>query len=169
MNRTRSNWLFVVGVALIVMGGFALIDRFFGSLWRPVAVVLAGLSSVAWPLVLVVLGVVLMSRARGSEFSGELRRSRTDRVIGGVIGGVAERLGTSAVALRVVYVVLALITGLWAAAALYLIALVAVPEASMFPAPAVSCGPVPAAPPVPPAPGAGSTPAAPPVPATPVG
>jgi phage shock protein C len=57
-----------------------------------------------------------------------LRRSRTDRMLGGVIGGLAESLGADAALLRVLVVVLTLVTG-GAAALVYLAAWVLAPEA----------------------------------------
>lgn len=56
-----------------------------------------------------------------------LRRSRTDRMLGGVCGGLAESLGADAALLRVLVVALTLITG-GAAALVYLAAWVLAPE-----------------------------------------
>jgi phage shock protein C len=57
-----------------------------------------------------------------------LQRSRTDRMLGGVCGGLAESLGADAALLRVLAVALTLITG-GAAALIYLAAWVLAPEA----------------------------------------
>ena len=64
--------------------------------------------------------------APSSQF--RLRRSRTDRMLGGVTGGLAESLGADAALLRVLVVALTLITG-GAAAVVYLAAWVLAPEA----------------------------------------
>jgi phage shock protein PspC (stress-responsive transcriptional regulator) len=56
-----------------------------------------------------------------------LRRSRTDRMLGGVCGGLAESLGADAALLRVLVVALTLITG-GAAALVYLAAWMLAPE-----------------------------------------
>jgi phage shock protein PspC (stress-responsive transcriptional regulator) len=56
-----------------------------------------------------------------------LRRSRTDRMLGGVCGGLAESLGADAALLRVLVVALTLITG-GAFALIYLAAWVLAPE-----------------------------------------
>jgi phage shock protein PspC (stress-responsive transcriptional regulator) len=66
------------------------------------------------------------SPAPSSQF--RLRRSRTDRMLGGVAGGLAESLGADAALLRVLVVALTLITG-GAAALVYLAAWVLAPEA----------------------------------------
>ena len=56
----------------------------------------------------------------------ELRRSRTDRMLGGVCGGLAASLGADAALLRVLTVALTLITG-GAAAIVYVAAWVLAP------------------------------------------
>ena len=56
-----------------------------------------------------------------------LRRSRTDRMLGGVCGGLAAALGADAALLRVLTVALTLITG-GAAAIVYVAAWVLAPE-----------------------------------------
>jgi phage shock protein C len=56
-----------------------------------------------------------------------LRRSRTDRMLGGVFGGLAASLGADAALLRVLAVALTLITG-GAAALVYVAAWVLAPE-----------------------------------------
>ena len=56
-----------------------------------------------------------------------LQRSRTDRMLGGVCGGLAESLGADAALLRVLVVALTLVTG-GAAAAVYLAAWVLAPD-----------------------------------------
>lgn len=56
-----------------------------------------------------------------------LRRSRTDRVLAGVCGGLAESLGADAALLRVLIVALTLITG-GAAAVVYVAAWALAPD-----------------------------------------
>ena len=150
---SRTGWTLLAGVVLIVMGVWILLGRLF----YPVAVVMAYLGRIGWPLVLVALGVLLILRARGGGFNvagKKLYRSRTNRMIGGVIAGAADYLGVDATVLRVIYVVLALFTGIWWGLLLYILAMIIVPEE---PYPAGWVPPV--APPAPTPP-----PAAPPVP-----
>jgi phage shock protein PspC (stress-responsive transcriptional regulator) len=67
-----------------------------------------------------------------------LRRSRTDRYIGGVCGGVAAYLNMDATLVRILTVALTLFTGV--PVVLYLVALFFMPEEDVTPAPPVGPG-----------------------------
>jgi phage shock protein PspC (stress-responsive transcriptional regulator) len=67
-----------------------------------------------------------------------LRRSRTDRYIGGVCGGVAAYLNMDATLVRILTVVLTLFTGV--PVVLYLVALFLMPEEDVAPSPPVGRG-----------------------------
>jgi len=58
-----------------------------------------------------------------------LRRSRNDRWVGGVCGGIAEYLNMDATLVRVAVVIIALITAAVPVAAIYLLMMLLVPEA----------------------------------------
>lgn len=60
--------------------------------------------------------------------SRKLRRSRTDRMVAGVCGGIAEMLGVDAPIVRILLVAATLL-GFGAGAVLYLVAWLVVPEA----------------------------------------
>jgi phage shock protein C len=62
----------------------------------------------------------------------QLRRSRTDRYIGGVCGGVASYLNMDATLVRILTVVITLFTGV--PVVLYLVALFLMPEEDVAPA-----------------------------------
>ncbi|HVO39902.1 MAG TPA: PspC domain-containing protein [Spirochaetia bacterium] len=57
-----------------------------------------------------------------------LRRSRTNRLIGGVIGGIAEYIGIDPVLARVLYVVIAAVSAAFPGIVVYLILWVVIPE-----------------------------------------
>lgn len=59
-----------------------------------------------------------------------LRRSRTNRQIAGVVGGLAEYFGMDATLLRVVYVVGSIISAAFPGVLVYLLLWVVIPEAS---------------------------------------
>jgi phage shock protein C len=71
--------------------------------------------------------VVAAPRLSTTATGFRLQRSRIDRMLGGVCGGLAESLGADAALLRVLVVALTLITG-GAAALVYLAAWVLAPE-----------------------------------------
>ncbi len=155
-NDKRSDWLVLVGLGLLAMGVWMLLERVFGWIAFPLAQVLHFIGSIGWPLVLVGLGAFLIVRARteGWNMSGKkLYRSRTDRKIGGVLGGAAVYLNIDANLLRLIYAALTLFTALWAGFGLYIIAMIVVPEEEFVVGAQAPAPPSPApAPPVPPTP-----------------
>lgn len=58
-----------------------------------------------------------------------LRRSRRDRQIAGVVGGLAEYLGMDATLLRVIYVVGSIVSAAFPGLLVYLLLWVLIPEA----------------------------------------
>jgi phage shock protein C len=166
----RTGWSVLIGLALIALGVWLLLGRLF----YPFAVIVNFMGRIGWPLVLVGLGVLLILRGRGggSNVSGKrLYRSRTNRMIGGVIGGFAEFMGVDATVLRVIFAFLTLFTGIWYGLLLYILAMIIVPE-EPYPAgwvpPAAPSAPTPPPPPAPPVPGpSGSAPEPPAPPAAP--
>ncbi|MDW8101119.1 MAG: PspC domain-containing protein [Anaerolineae bacterium] len=105
-----ANMGFLVGLALILLGGVLLLDNlglipgFVYRTWRLFWQLL-------WPLALIALGVVLVLGLSGQAWrqrSGlgggrPLRRSR-DRMVAGVCGGLAEYLGIDPTLVRVLWV-----------------------------------------------------------------
>lgn len=105
-----ANMGFLVGLALIFLGGVLLLDTlglipgFVYRAWRL-------FWQLFWPLALIALGIVLVLGLSGQTWrqrswlgSGRpLRRSR-DRVVGGVCGGLAEYLGIDPTLVRVLWV-----------------------------------------------------------------
>jgi phage shock protein C len=110
---------------------------------------------------------------KGSASGKRLYRSREERMVGGVLGGLAEYLGVDATWVRNGFVVLAVLTSVGPAIIVYIIAMIIVPEepkgagveAPVWPMPqppgTETVQTPPPAPPVPPAP----EPPAPPAPA----
>jgi phage shock protein C len=159
----KSEWTVLFGVGLLVFGALLLAERIFGWLFFPLSRVLQVVGNVGWPLVLVGLGVLLIMRGRngGWTTTGKLFRSRTDRKIGGVLGGAAVYLRIDASLARLIYVLLTVLTGFWLGFFVYVIAMAVVPEEQFDYG---TQGTPPAAPPVPPAPSSPSTTVAAPAP-----
>lgn len=63
------------------------------------------------------------------DVSRPLRRSRTNRMIAGVVGGLAEYFGVDATLLRVVYVVGSIVSAAFPGLLVYLLLWLLIPEA----------------------------------------
>jgi phage shock protein C len=172
----HTGWPVLAGIVLVVLGVWLLLNTFLGPLLYPIEWLLELLARVGWPLLLIGIGILLIIRARGGGFNvtgKRLYRSRTNRMIGGVLGGMSAYLNVDVTVLRVIFAILTLVTGVWWGVLLYIAAMIVVPEeqlgASWSGAPwtaeppaANAPAPPPPAPPVPPAPG--SAPPPPPAP-----
>ena len=163
-NDKRSNVLAIVGGVLVAIGAFAVLALVLG----PLAHALLWLAGILWPLAIVVLGVVLLTRGRRtaeqpfvpsqpgapSQEPGvahkRLYRSRSDRMIGGVMGGLADYLNVDPTLVRIGYAILTLATGVGTGIVLYLVAMFVIPEQ------AYSTGGSANVPPAPPVPGSSS-------------
>lgn len=160
-GERRGEWAALAGIALIALGVWLIAERLLGPLLEPVRVFVRWVASVGWALALIGLGALLLKRGRRSgdtRFSGRrLYRSRDDRRLGGVLGGLARYLGFDPTLVRVLYAVVTIVTGVWPGVAVYLVALVIVPEEPYGPESGRiempdDDGPrVPPAPPIPPA------------------
>jgi len=152
----------IVGLGLVIAGGWLLATRLLGPLLAPLHALISALGHVTWPLVLIAIGALVIMQTRTAGTTGttarpgdsRLYRSRTDRVFAGVIAGAASRFGISATALRVIYAVFTVMTGVWTGVLLYAIAAVAIPEQPFGEPAAAPTVPVSPAPPVPTAPSA---------------
>lgn len=65
-----------------------------------------------------------------NTFSGvkKLRRSKTDKVFAGIVGGLGEYLGVDPVVLRLAWVAISVFTGVIPGILVYLLALLVVPK-----------------------------------------
>jgi phage shock protein PspC (stress-responsive transcriptional regulator) len=158
------------GIALIVVGVWALLVA--TGIISAAMLDLLGRSIGA--LAIIGLGVaVLVATRRTTSFTWPARgtrlyRSRSDRWIGGVIGGLGAYFGVDPVALRIVTILLTLV-GLGSLVVAYIVMWIVVPEEPLVPnaaaaAPAPASWPAPPPPPPPPAP---TEPPVPPVPPAP--
>lgn len=162
MSSRRDNnvALLIIGAVLVLAGISALFSALSLSFLGPVRVLLGVLGRVGWPIALIGLGALLIVAAsKPGAFAARTqgktwRRSRDHRLVGGVLAGLAEFLGWDVALVRVLFVLLAVLLGIWPAIVAYIIAMIVVPEepleASSVPAPSVP--PAPPAPPAPPQP-----------------
>jgi len=178
-NR-KNDWTILGAVALIVLGVWLLLGRIGGPWWAPINAVFQFIMTIAWPLALIAGGVLLLiAGKRGTIGSVDVRgkrlyRSRSDRMIGGVLGGLGTYLGIDPTWVRIAYVILAVLTSFGPAILVYVLAMIIVPEEPKQ-APEAPVWPQPepqgretvqTPPPPPPVPNATVNPPAPPVPPT---
>lgn len=139
-NDRRNEWTVLGAVALIVVGVWLLLGRVPGPLAAPVSALLSFVATIAWPLALIAAGVLLLIAGRrgvaaGVDVSGKrLYRSRSERLVGGVLGGLGAYLGVDPTWLRIAYVVVSVLTGFGPALLVYIIAMMIVPEEPKQPA-----------------------------------
>jgi phage shock protein C len=127
----RNEWTVLAGIVLVAFGAWLLLQPVIGVVAAPFAAVLGLLARIGWPLVLIGIGILLIIRARGGGFNvagKKLYRSRSDKMLGGVLGGLAVFLNVDATILRVGFVLLTLVTGAWLGVLLYIAAMIIVPE-----------------------------------------
>jgi phage shock protein C len=79
--------------------------------------------------------------ARSDAAPGRLYRSRTNRVLAGVCGGIAERYGSDPTAVRLAALIIALFTGVVPMLVVYIIAAIVVPEMDGAPGDMVAAAP----------------------------
>jgi phage shock protein PspC (stress-responsive transcriptional regulator) len=133
-HRDRSqDWvLLVVGIAIVLFGASILLRTF--PVFAPIQAAFDLIRRISFPLLMVTLGVLLILFATRRDLftradGRRLYRSRTHRAISGVLGGIAEYFGWDVALVRIVYVVVAFITGFGPLILAYIIASIAIPEA----------------------------------------
>lgn len=152
----RRNLGIIAGAVLIAVGAWFILERIAGPLMQPLRAALDFMWSIGWPLALVGLGVLLIvrrdaMRPPGSLEGRRLYRSRTDRMVGGVLGGLAVYLSMEATLLRIIFALLIVLGGFGPGIIAYIVAMAIVPEEPLSTAAPddVSSRPAPPAPPIP--------------------
>ncbi len=143
----RPNVAFVVIGAALVLAGVALMGR---PLLEPLLAGFRPLLSVVrgagWGIVIVLVGIALIARSGRAQSlaSGKKRlyRSRSKKVLAGVLGGLSDYLGVDVVVLRVGFVIAALILDAGPAILAYIAAAIIIPEEPLgaAPPPSVASG-----------------------------
>lgn len=129
-----SDWQVFGAVALIALGVLLFLNQAGGPWWDMIRNAFRDAASVAWPLAIIGLGALLLINARhgGISFGASGKRfyrSRKERMVGGVLGGLAEYLGgVDPTWLRIAYVVLAVASGFGPAVVVYIVAMIVIPE-----------------------------------------
>lgn len=124
----------VVGVILVLLGVWGLINAVLpGWVWTMLGNTVRTLWHILWPVALVVAGVYLLWGVKTGKFSGfvqggstrPFRRSRADKRLLGVCGGIAYYFGIDSTVVRVTAVILLVLFPPSAVVAYLLIAILA--------------------------------------------
>lgn len=139
MNDNNKTAGLIIGAVVIVIGLSLLGEIAFpnipvlGEAWQDMARVTTVIRHSAGPLLLIGLGILLVVRSREGGFSwqpktGHLYRSRSDKWVAGVIGGLAQYTGLDAVLLRIIFIVAVTLLGWGGLVFAYVVAAILVPE-----------------------------------------
>lgn len=158
-NSQNKTALIVVGAIFLFLGLWSLGGMglsAIGDVFSPIGRFLAEVGRWMVPVAVVALGVVfIVAGVRGGlRFSGpvagsKLFRSRDDRWVAGVLGGLSEYLGIDVTLVRLAFIALMVAANGGGFLLAYIIAAIVIPER---PRDDVRAAPIPPAPPVPPAP-----------------
>ena len=122
------------GSLLIVIGAFLILKqlglfysfRFWNIPWQSI-----------WAIILIIAGgALIFNRSKSGEEGAEeksedkkLYRSRVQKMVGGVCGGIAEYLNTDPTIVRLIWALLTIVSGFFLGIILYLVAWIIIPEA----------------------------------------
>lgn len=142
-EQRRPNTSLTWGVILIILGLLFLVERlatrygvFCPSYWRWHPFWPFYGWNLLWPLLLIIAGVlyiiyVVMQRrapsVKGDQASKQLLRSRRDKMIGGVCGGLAQYLKVDPSFVRLGWVLLSFLTNLLLGVLAYVVMLIVIP------------------------------------------
>ncbi len=129
--------IMIAGAALIIVGLWSLSATFLGPwiqrITMPFGVTIGSVRDLGWPVGLVLIGVLVILWTQHPGFTppargARLHRSRSKKVISGVLGGLADYLGMDVALLRLGYVAVAILFGFWPAVVAYIVATIVTPE-----------------------------------------
>lgn len=149
-NHDRNDWSVFGAIALIALGVWLLLERLDSPIFSAIRQAMEFAWDVMWPVLIIAAGVLLLVMARGGKVGRfkaagtRLYRSRTERMVGGVLGGVATYLGVDPTWVRIGFVLLGLLTG-FPALVVYIVAMIVIPEEPVQPLPAPEPPDVPSA------------------------
>lgn len=163
-DKTGKNAALIGGIALIAVGVWFLTRGALLPWLEPLREAWDRVHQIGWPAAVIIAGVALVALSSRSGFKApapgtRLYRSRTKKMLGGVMGGLSDYLDVDVTWLRLGYALLAVLTDVGPLLLVYIVASVIIPKE---PEPAVAgahvpqqAGAVPPPPPPPPPPAQG--------------
>ena len=133
-TRAENSGLYI-GVALVVLGLSFAFNKWFDFFWWDFDWFFFDFYwHIVWPILFILLGVWLIVRSAQKtekatdEQPKKFYRSRENRLIGGVCGGLAEYWNVDVTLVRVAYVLIMLLTAVWLGVFAYVAMLILVKE-----------------------------------------
>ncbi len=144
-ERKPQNTSLIVGIGLIIFGFALLSSNFSWGLihfqpfhWHFLRPWFFHWDKF-WPVIIIIIGVLyiyhVMSKDKKSNDDDETRfptkkltRSKTDKMLGGVCGGISQYLNIDPVLTRVLYIIFTLFSGMFLGVIVYIILLIILPE-----------------------------------------
>jgi phage shock protein PspC (stress-responsive transcriptional regulator) len=136
-ERQNQTPLVIIGIALLIAGLWGLGNvglPLLSPVLVPVRHAWAEIRPWLWAGALIALGIMaIVAGTRGGfhiklpSKEQRLYRSRSDKMVSGVLGGLATYFAVDVTVLRLAFVAVMLVTGFWAAFWTYIVASVIVP------------------------------------------
>ena len=131
-NMHDANPGVLIGGVLVVVGAWLIVRRWLFV--TPIWALWLRIRPFSWPVALILIGTVVIllasreGRPRMPARGTRLYRSRHDKWLSGVIGGIAEYFGIDSLALRIAFVAVAMVFGWWQTLIAYFVAAWVMPE-----------------------------------------
>lgn len=132
-NQGHNSPLVIIGIALLAVGVWlmsvrlGLVPSFVQDIWN-------GLRRADDAIALILVGAVfiMLARSRGTAHmpakGARLYKSRSDKWVSGVLGGLAQYFGVDATVVRLAYLALGLAVNPWTAFVVYVVLAIVVPD-----------------------------------------
>lgn len=133
-GKKKGNEIAIlIGCLLMLFGVWKLSEHFFGNWWGSLWQVINTVSGILWPVVIIIIGVAIVYAACTGKLvlpaDKKLYRSKRNRKIAGVCGGIADYLSADPAIVRIVYLLL-IITVPFVVIPLYILLWIILPEES---------------------------------------